>query len=174
MRIAVTGTHFTGKSTFIELITESLKNYEKIKEPYWQLVEEGIRFPKVLLVADFLLQLERSLKNIQSSESDCILDRSPLDFLAYIQCCEDASSFDYDLWEEEIIQKLSRLDAIFYIPVETPDRINCPNDADPELRIKMAFELDSIILKEEWPVQIYSLTGTPEQRVSRALQYIMN
>ena len=174
MRIAVTGTHFTGKSTFIELITESLKHYEKFKEPYWQLVEEGIRFPKVLRAQDFLIQLGRSLKNIQCSESDSILDRSPLDFLAYIQCCEDASSFEYDLWRQEIMLDLSRLDAIFYIPVETPDRIECPNEADPELRIKMAFELDSIVFNEEWPVQIYSLTGTPEQRVSRALQYIEN
>lgn len=172
MRIAVSGTHFVGKSTFVDLLTESLQHYKKLKEPYWQLVEEGVRFPEVLRAKDFLIQLERSLENIQNSGPDSILDRSPLDFLAYIRCCDDARTFEYESWKEEIFRQLYRLNAIFYIPVESPDRIFCPVEADPDLRIRMGNELASLFFEEEWPVPIYSLTGTPEQRVSRALQYM--
>ncbi len=41
MRIAVSGTHFMGKSTLVDDIINFHHHYRKEDEPYYQLQEEG-------------------------------------------------------------------------------------------------------------------------------------
>ena len=77
MRIAVSGTHFSGKSTLVEELAAALPGYLAVEEPYFLLMEEGHEF-------DFELQLERSIELLSGSEPDVIFDRCPVDMLGYL------------------------------------------------------------------------------------------
>ena len=62
MRIAITGTHFSGKSTLVEALSEALPHHIIVEEPYRLLEEEGYEFPELPSLEDFELQLERSIE----------------------------------------------------------------------------------------------------------------
>ena len=90
MRIAVSGTHFSGKSTLIASLIEQLPNYVSIDEPYLLLQEEGYEFSNPPSVVDFELQLKRSIRAIEESRDNTIFDRCPLDCVAYtLDYCRD-------------------------------------------------------------------------------------
>lgn len=44
MRIVISGTHFSGKSTLVEALPDALPQYTTIEEPYHLLQEEGYEF----------------------------------------------------------------------------------------------------------------------------------
>ncbi len=119
MRIAVTGTHQVGKTTFIGFLEERLDNYQFFQEPYYRLEEQGALFSKEPTVDDFLLQLEYSIKLMEEKHTDVIFDRSPLDFLAYVQALggEQHVATHYDLVQE----CLSSLDLLIFLRIGYPD-----------------------------------------------------
>ena len=47
MRIAISGTHFSGKSTLVEALSEALPQYTIVEEPYYLLQEEGHEFAEI-------------------------------------------------------------------------------------------------------------------------------
>lgn len=81
MWIAVSGTHFSGKSTLVEALSDALPNYMTIEEPYYVLQEEGYEYSELPSIEDFELQLERSIENLDESAPDVIFDRCPVDIL---------------------------------------------------------------------------------------------
>ena len=66
MRIAISGTHFTGKTTLGQDFIEAHPEYSFQQEPYHQLTEEGTEFEEELSLESFIEQLEHSLKLLQS------------------------------------------------------------------------------------------------------------
>ena len=83
MRIAVIGTHGTGKTTLVEDIVAAAKGYESVPEPYWLLAQQGVVFADGPSVADLEEQLKQSCALIlATSETDVVFDRCPLDLLA--------------------------------------------------------------------------------------------
>jgi len=61
MRIAVSGSHHTGKSTLLADLAEQLPGYTTIPEPYELLEEEGYDFAQPPALEDYVRQLERSI-----------------------------------------------------------------------------------------------------------------
>src|SRR5687767_9937679 len=98
MRIAVSGTHFSGKSTLVEELAAALPAYSTVEEPYYLLEEEGHEFADPPSVEDFELQLERSIASLKAREPDVIFDRCPADFLGYLLTHPDAEAFELEAW----------------------------------------------------------------------------
>jgi AAA domain-containing protein len=85
MRIGISGTHGTGKSTLAEALSRRLPGHVTVDEPYYLLEEEGHEFGFPPSLEDYRALLARSLRCLRSpSLSRVVFDRTPLDYLAYL------------------------------------------------------------------------------------------
>jgi len=174
MRIAISGTHCSGKSTLIEALSEELPQYTTIEEPYQLLAEEGYEFGESPAIEDFELQLERSIETLVESGQNVIFDRCPADILGYLLSHADAEAFDLDEWLPRVQTAVRKLDLIVFLPVEEPDRIVLPLSQDAEYRQRVDEKLQEIILEDpfDFEVDVLEVTGSPQMRVGRVLDHI--
>src|SRR4051812_25174311 len=112
MRIAVSGTHFVGKSTLVEELSAALPEYSTVEEPYFLLEEEGHEFADPPSIEDFELQLERSITCLDERELNVIFDRCPADLLGYLLSHPDADAFELDAWLPRVRSAIETLDLI--------------------------------------------------------------
>jgi len=96
MRIAISGTHFSGKSSLVQALSEALPQYTTVEEPYHLLQEEGYEFAELPAVEDFELQLERAIESLDETLPNVIFDRCPADILGYLLSHTDAKAFNLD------------------------------------------------------------------------------
>ncbi len=123
MRIAVSGTHFMGKSTLIEDFIKAHPEYRSEAEPYYKLLEEE---PSLEPSFDSLVaQLDYSIAELNqyANEPNIIFDRCPVDFIAYAMCIadqDDIDIYDTELSDRfpEIKQVLNQLDLIIFLPLK--------------------------------------------------------
>jgi hypothetical protein len=175
MRIAVSGTHFSGKSTLIEDLSDLLPRYVTVDEPYRLLEEDGYEFSAIPSLEDFENQLTRSLEALEEeNHGDVLFDRCPLDLLGYILTLSDAGSFDLDDWLPEIEEALESLDLIVFLPVEAEDRIALPATEDDDFRMQVDEKLKEIIRDNpyDFDVEILEVTGTRKERVARVMDRV--
>lgn len=83
MRIAISGTHYSGKTTLIAALLKQLPGYTALAEPYRLLEEEGYVFSDPPSLEDFEEQFAYSIELIRQSGPNTLFDRSPFDFLVY-------------------------------------------------------------------------------------------
>src|SRR5690349_8716846 len=133
MRIAISGSHRTGKSTLVEALSKALPEHSAVEEPYRLLEEEGYEFTEMPSVEDFELQLERSIGCLKEGEPNVIFDRCPVDFLGYLLTHSEAELFDLERWLPRVQAAVETLDLIVFVPVEERDRIPLPSSEDAEL-----------------------------------------
>src|SRR5215213_4027889 len=94
MRIAISGTHCTGKSTLIDEFLHTHPEFLHEPEPYTVMVEDlGEEFAEQPCVDDFLRQLEFNIGRLRQHARGerVIYERCPLDFIAYIDALAPAS-----------------------------------------------------------------------------------
>ena len=86
MRIGISGTHGTGKTTLTEALCAHLPGHVTADEPYYLLEEEGYEFGFPPSLQDYRALLVRSVRTLTSQPllPQVIFDRTPLDYLAYI------------------------------------------------------------------------------------------
>ena len=172
MRIGVSGTHFSGKSTLVRDLLKVLPNYIAINEPYFILEEEGYLFSHPPSVEDYEEQCKRSVQLILESGGKTLFDRCPLDFLAYALAV-GKDRVDLDFWKEEMEMGVHFLDQIFFLPIEDNDRIPVPPSEDKKLRRKVDEYLYELIMEDSLGVlgKIHpaEITGTLEKRVARVI-----
>ena len=169
MKIAVSGTHHTGKTTLIAALNEGLPTFEAFEEPYYQLEAEGHTFAESPSQEDFELQLERSIASVLENDGDCLFDRCPADPLAYLTV--EADGFDLNGWLPRIRPAMAQLDLVIFVPIEDPDRMTVPEWEDPRLRQLVDEELRSTLLDDQWDfgVQAIEVTGSPGERARQVL-----
>jgi len=99
MRIGISGTHGTGKTTLAEALSARLPGHVTADEPYYLLEEEGYEFGFPPSPDDYRALLARSLQSLsaQSQQPGAVFDRTPLDYLAYLAAtgadpCDEASA----------------------------------------------------------------------------------
>lgn len=174
MRIAVSGTHRSGKSTLVEALSEALPKYETVEEPYYLLVEEGHDFAEMPSVEDFELQLERSIACLNESGPDVLFDRCPVDLLGYLLTHADADEFDLDAWRPRVEAAMEKLDLIVFLPVEHPDRIALPSSEDAELRLLVDEKLNEILQESSLGFEgdVLEVTGALRNRAQQVLAYL--
>ena len=86
MRIGISGTHGTGKTTLAEALCQRLPGHVTADEPFYLLEEEGYEFAFPPLPDDYRALLARSLRSLsaQPRHAGVVFDRTPLDYLAYL------------------------------------------------------------------------------------------
>jgi predicted ATPase len=85
MRIGISGTHGTGKTTLAEALSARLEGHVTADEPYYLLEEEGHEFGFPPTLEDYRALLARSMRSLSSPRLPrVVFDRTPLDYLAYM------------------------------------------------------------------------------------------
>lgn len=84
MRIGISGTHGTGKTTLAEALSARLPGHVTADEPYYLLEEEGYEFGFPPSMEDYRVLLARSIRSLSSPLPRVVFDRTPLDYLAYM------------------------------------------------------------------------------------------
>lgn len=131
MRIAVSGTHFIGKSTLIEDFMKAHPDYQCEIEPYYKLQdEETMELSLEPSLESLLEQLDYSIDQINklSNEKNIIFDRCPVDFIAYAMCVTDQDFIDITDTEvaerfPEVKDALNNLDLILFLPITKENAI---------------------------------------------------
>ena len=172
MRIAISGTHHSGKSTLVEELAAVLPGYLTVEEPYYLLVEEGHEFAEMPSVEDFELQLERSLECLSDNEPDVIFDRCPFDMLGYLLAL--AEDFHLEKWLPRVQAAIDTLDLIVFLPVEARDRIALSSSEDASFRLDVDHKLKEILLDDslDLEMEVLEVTGSLQERVRRVLSHV--
>ncbi len=171
MRIAVSGTHFSGKSTLIASLLKQLPHYRAVEEPYILLEEQGYEFSNPPSIEDFELHLHCSIRTILESGSCTLFDRCPFDFLAYAIAL--GNPVDIEDWVLKMEDAIQFLDLIVFIPIESRDRIYIPPSEDSELRRNVDENLQDMLLDDSLGIleniEILEITGSLEKRVKMVI-----
>jgi len=132
MRIAVSGTHFIGKSTLIEDFIKKHPEYQSEIEPYYKLQnKKSIELSLESSLDSLLEQLDYSIHQLNEckNEKNVIFDRCPVDFIAYAMCALDED--DIDVNDSEISERfpdikatLNNLDLILFLPITKENSID--------------------------------------------------
>lgn len=175
MRIAISGTHRSGKSTLIDELSSVLPDHVRVDEPYLRMEEDGHEFSHPPSLEDFEAQLEHSIEALCEVRKHALFDRCPLDFLAYAAVHEDADAFDLDGWLPEVRAALETLDLIVFVPIEAKDRIVFSPDADEEdSRGRVDEKLRELLLDDpfELDVEVLEVAGSAQSRARAVLERI--
>lgn len=169
MRIAISGTHHSGKSTLVEELSAVLPGYLTVDEPYHLLAEEGHEFAEMPSVQDFELQLERSIECLSGGEPDVLFDRCPIDILAYLLAHPDSETFYSKRWLPRVRAVIGTLDLIVFLPVEARDRIVLPPAADASFRLEVDEVLKEILLDDSLglEMEVLEVTGSLRERLAK-------
>lgn len=181
MRIAVTGTHGVGKTTLVEDFVAARRDALLVPEPYWLMAEEGVPFADGPTSADLEVQLERSCALIlsEAEEPVIVFDRSPIDFLAYLEVVSDAEGFEWFPTGKlltRVERALARLDLLVFVPLMQPDDIAVAIEY-PALRKKVDARLKAIIRKDELGLfaegpRVLEISGPRDLRLERLLAQV--
>jgi hypothetical protein len=178
MRLAITGTHGTGKTTLFDDFASALPSYEAGPEPYLMLDQQGIPFADGPTSADLEEQLEQSCALIlaTAAQANVIFDRCPLDFVAYLDVVSLREGFEWTPSGKllsRIAKALATLELLIFLPLSRPDEITVPIEypklrARTDLRLKAILRNDDLGLLEAGP-RILELSGTRERRLNRLM-----
>jgi hypothetical protein len=158
MRVAISGSHATGKTSLIEEFLSRHHGFAHEPEPYVTLEEAyGESFAQEPTVEDFRRQVEFSIQTLrQYQPADCVIfERSPVDFLAYIVALlETGSSHRRDAGLDETIalvkSALPCLDVIVFLPLDHAGNMEVPDIENPALRGDVDDLLHDIFLENQF------------------------
>jgi AAA domain len=162
MRIAVTGTHGSGKTTLIDDFLDMHREYEHKLEPYWSLVQQGVVFSDGPSIDDLEEQLAWSVRMIleRSSAANVIFDRCPIDYVAYLEVLTEQLGSE---WVPSgkllggIEKAMAALDLVVFLPLASPDDIDVAIEY-PKLRKLVDARLKLLI--RDQPLEFFA-TGNP-------------
>jgi predicted ATPase len=169
MRIAVSGTHCTGKSTLIEEFLQAHPDFVHEPEPYTVLSEDfGEEFSAEPCVEAFHRQLEFNIQRLREHARGerVIYERCPIDFVAYIDVLDSQVAQSSLRLVAEAVQNL---DLIVYLPLD--QEIDVPEDEYPKLREAVDRRLSEILNDDDFgiidscDVVIVEANGSTTQRL---------
>jgi len=173
VRIAITGTHGSGKTTLVEDFVAAHPEYVQVPEPFEALSEAGAAFSDPPTMADYLEQLEHSIATLHAHEAEenVIFDRCPLDFVAYLSVLGGRSTgeeFDVDSVIEDVGDAIDMLDLVVFLPLPPGGVMEAEypalqRAADRELRSILLD--DSLSLFASGKPPLVTLRGTPPERL---------
>ncbi len=136
MRIAISGSHSLGKSTFVNDFLKAHPNYSFEDEPYRALRHEhDIKFAEDQTRHHIMLQLNYCIRQIKRYNvgANVICDRCPADYIPYASYTVDYGHTDIDKAFIESLYPLVRdslknLDLIVFIPISDAYPIELEDD----------------------------------------------
>lgn len=179
MRIAVTGTHGTGKTTLVEAFVEAQPHFAHAQEAYWEMAEQGVPFASAPSIDDLAAQLEHSVGAIlgAAGETEMIFDRCPLDYIAYLEVLGEGEGIDWTPTGKlltRIEAALAALDLVAWLPISEPDAI-AARIAYPGLRRAVDARLTEIVRDDALGLlargpRVIEIGGTPAARLAHLIR----
>ena len=172
MRIVVSGTHASGKSTLISDFHDARPEYLVLPDPF-----EDLDLDDPASESSFAVQLRATAARLRESagRSAVISERGPLDFLAYLTALERLGRSDGSLLSratEMVDASMSDVDLLVVLPLEHDRAIRVPDEEDPALRRMMDETLGELVddlEREGARPRIVTITGEPRTRLRRLL-----
>jgi hypothetical protein len=188
VRIAISGTHCSGKTTLLEDFVAAHRDYVHEPEPYeWLEDVYGEAAGDEPTTDDFWRQLELSVERLRSygRGARVVAERSPLDFLAYMLALSDLGRAGRDCARiaagaELVSAGMEHVDLLVVLPLSERDGIAVPESEDVPLRDAMNDRLLDIIATDEYALftsgspRVVVIHGTRVQRLrllEEALHY---
>ena len=168
MRIAISGSHATGKSTLVDELARRLDGFVSMPELYYQLEDEGYIFADPPTVDDLDVLFERSLAALTTcSEARVLFDRSPVDYLAYLAAVDPKADVSGHVAAAK--HALAAVDLAVFVPIERPDRLAVSDS--PRLRRRVDRILREMLIEQSWgfEVPVVEVSGSPEERADRVV-----
>jgi len=175
MRIVVSGTHASGKSTLITDFAALRPDYEVLPDPFEALEETAFDLDAGIFFAQLVIASER-LRGRPPGDR-VIAERGPLDFLAYLRALDDLgrptrSAGLYDRGTAITAEAMTRVDLLVLLPLHHHDPITVGADEDPELRA--ATDAALLELADDpsltGAARIVELAGARKDRLARLLE----
>lgn len=172
MRIVVSGTHASGKSTLISDFSLRHPGFTVMSDPF-DLVDETHDGPGPVM---FAKQLRIAADRLISADAtaDAIAERSPLDFFAYLLACGEAggASSSPEFLERAAamtLQAMSHVDLLVVLPLAGSDAIAVSDDEYPDLRLAMNDALLDLVQDTDLigaRLEVAEIVGTRDERLA--------
>lgn len=187
MRVAISGSHSTGKSTLIAAFVESFPQYVYEPEAYEVLADdialiasEGPDFDGLAALLEYTISV---LENHQRGAS-VIFERSPVDYLAYAAATRSMASSDrahfLRLHVPTVRVSIRNLDMIALLPVSREGRPIAARPGDDEdFRNRVDDELKSALIDDDYDLlegseapSVFELPPSPGLQLAELIQRV--
>ncbi|MEM6835506.1 MAG: AAA family ATPase [Cyanobacteria bacterium P01_C01_bin.120] len=153
MRVAISGTHGSGKSTLVDRFLMAHPDFTHEPEPYRVLQEDyGEVFAAEPSANDFYQQLEFNIERLRRYPpgEKVIYERCPIDFIAYLLALSDLrtdqqASLLFERSLDMVKDGIELLDLIVFLPLDGMDSDVMSDAEDQALRIAV----------DDWLVDIF-------------------
>lgn len=171
VRVGVSGTHGTGKTTLVDALCARLAGHVSAGEPYLLLEEEGYEFEFPPAVEDFRALVRRSTQLLSSPVSQVVFDRTPLDYLAYLLAL--GADLEREADPATLGSALGSLDLLVITPITAETERFLPAAELPRLREEMNDALLDLVYRDPlqaWgDVPVIELSGPLDRRLAAVL-----
>lgn len=172
MRIVVSGTHASGKSTLIGDFAAARRVFEVLPDPSEFIDAAGEESEAGLFLAQ--LRIAAGRLRPRAPGEHVIAERGPLDFVAYLDALDvlrrpgrapglrpHATSIT--------ASAMANMDLLVLLPLTATPRIDVPDDEDPELREAMNDALLDLVDEPDLvgDVRVVEITGDPAGRLAQ-------
>ena len=173
MRVGISGTHGTGKTTLAGALCARLPGHVTADEPYYLLEEQGHAFGFPPSLEDYRALLARSVRSLTSPPllPGVVFDRTPLDYLAYMSAT-GADPLD-EAGAAELRPAFASLDLLVITPITPETERILPTAEMPGLRAEMNDALLDLIYDDPlnaWSdIPVLELSGPLDGRPDAVL-----
>jgi AAA domain len=173
VRVGISGTHGTGKTTLAAALCARLPGHVVADEPYYLLEEQGYEFGFPPSPEDYRALLACSLHSLTASPPlpGVVFDRTPLDYLAYLAATGADPAAEADI--AALRPAFAHVDLLVITPITAETERILPAGELPGLRSRMNDALLELVYDDPlnaWEhVPALELTGPLGRRVDAVL-----
>jgi len=174
VRIVVSGTHASGKSTLVSDLAEAL-GCEQLPDPF-ELVDEVVDPSGA---DSFVAQLEVAAERLVELPpgADVVVERCPLDFLGYLEALAELGRPSVGRDATAALRATTRVamahvDLLVVLLPDPQDGIAVPDDEDLALRAAMDQRLAGLVDDDELvgpDTRVLEVAGSPAARLTQVL-----
>jgi predicted ATPase len=173
MRVGISGTHGTGKTTLAQELCARLPGHVTADEPYYLLEEEGYEFGFPPSLVDYRALLTCSVRSLSSPprRPSVIFDRTPLDYLAYMAAIGADPAAEANA--ATLSSAFTSLDLLVITPITPATEQALPAADMPRLRTQMNGALLELVYDDPlnaWgDIPVLELNGPLDSRLNAVL-----
>lgn len=174
IRVAISGSHSTGKTTLVNDLSASLNELgirtHIAAEPIRLLDDMKIELNQT---DRFMRLLQLHFQRLSQAEYQCcIYDRSLLDFCVYFKVEKIAVSDIYSLARELLPWYLPYFAAHIYLPIEFA--MNADDKRPPSASFRVAIDAEIMRLGKQLEIDFDTITGSRQERCQKVVRLVQN